>query len=161
MNKVPISFTGHRPEKLGGYAPASALKLRLFARQFLEAHQAHISKVYSGMALGWDQAVAAACVDLKIPFVAAVPFAGQESAWPQSSQAQFRRFLVEASEVVVVCTGGYAAWKMQTRNEFIVDNSRLVVALWDGSSGGTTNCVSYAETQKKLVKNLWNSWVSF
>ena len=38
--------------------------------------------VISGMALGWDQAVARATADLGIPWVAAITFEGQESKWP-------------------------------------------------------------------------------
>ena len=41
--------------------------------------------------------------------------------------------------------GGYAAWKMQKRNQFMVDHSNLLIAVWDGSSGGTSNCVAYAK----------------
>ena len=32
---------------------------------------------------------------------------------------------------------------MQKRNEFMVDNSDLVVAVWNGTSGGTANCLAY------------------
>jgi len=49
----------------------------------------------------------------------------------------------------------YKASKMQKRNIWIVDNSDGLVAVWDGTPGGTANCVEYArnksrETNKKI-----------
>jgi hypothetical protein len=33
----------------------------------------------------------------------------------------------------------------------MVDNSDLLIAVWDGSSGGTSNCVSYATIKGKQI----------
>src|SRR3546814_16271306 len=62
------------------------------------------------------------------------------------------------SAVVVGGPGGYAAWKLQKRNEWMVDHADELVALWDGSRSGTGNCVAYANTSGKPVVNLWPSW---
>jgi uncharacterized phage-like protein YoqJ len=43
------------------------------------------------------------------------------------------------------------AWVYQKRNEFMVDNADTVLAIWDGSSGGTANCVQYAIKKDKRV----------
>jgi len=40
---------------------------------------------------------------------------------------------------------------MQKRNEYMVDNADIVIAVWDGTKGGTCNCVRYA---KKLGKDI-------
>jgi uncharacterized phage-like protein YoqJ len=50
---------------------------------------------------------------------------------------------------------------MQIRNEWMVDNAHIVLALWDGSSGGTGNCIKYANRKSvnKPIINLWSSWV--
>jgi uncharacterized phage-like protein YoqJ len=40
---------------------------------------------------------------------------------------------------------------MQKRNEYMVDNSDIVIAVWDGSKGGTYNCVKYAEKLGKKI----------
>ena len=34
---------------------------------------------------------------------------------------------------------------MQKRNRYMVDNSDIVIAVWDGTPGGTENTVRYAE----------------
>jgi len=51
-----------------------------------------------------------------------------------------------ADGVVVVSEGGYSARNMQRRNEWMVDHSDKVLAVWDGSNGGTGNCVAYARS---------------
>jgi len=43
---------------------------------------------------------------------------------------------------------------MQKRNEWMVDHSDYVIAVWDGSKGGTGNCVKYAIKQEKEILQL-------
>lgn len=100
------------------------------------------------MALGVDQDFAYVCYEMAIPFVAAIPFVGQENNWPQHSQDWYEWLLIRAESVVVVSPGEYAAWKMQARNQWMVDNCDVVLAVWDGSEGGTANCYRYAHERK-------------
>jgi uncharacterized phage-like protein YoqJ len=151
-----IAATGHRPDKLGGYSEEVFAKLTSLAEDIIVL--ARPKTVISGMALGWDQAVAQAAVNKGVPFIAAVPFVGQEKKWPVESQERYRRLLNLALAERVVCTGGYAAEKMQTRNEWMVNQSTSVIALWDGSDGGTKNCVTYAQSQRRMVWNFWRFW---
>lgn len=113
-------------------------------------------KAVSGMALGIDQDFVSVCIDLRISFIAAVPFLGQESQWPAESQRLYFALLDRAEKVEYVCEPGYAPWKMQKRNEWMVDwigeDGRLL-AIWDGSQGGTGNCVRYADQLgRKIVR---------
>jgi uncharacterized phage-like protein YoqJ len=146
-----VAFTGHRPDKLGGYHPnplANNIKSAI-ADKLLDLEP---EKVISGMALGVDQWAAKAAHLLSIPFIAAIPFEGQELAWPAQSQEVYRELIELADEVVTVCDGGYAAWKMQKRNEFLVDHCDVLLAVWNGDfSGGTANCVRYAHQQGRLI----------
>lgn len=148
-----ISATGHRPNKLGGYGHATFTALTAVARDYLES-QPDITEAVSGMALGWDQAFAQAAINLRIPLHAAVPFADQDCKWPEPSRKYYRTLLFQASEVTTVCDGTYAAWKMQKRNEWMVDRADRIAALWDGTPGGTANCIAYAEKQAKPIDNL-------
>ena len=157
-----IAATGHRPPKLGGYDEKTRRALGALATEHLR--YARPAKVISGMALGWDQAVAAACVVLQIPFVAAVPFEGQEARWPDESQDRYRRLLAHAVAVEIITTeecysDHLASRAMQRRNEWMVDRAGRMMALWDGSWGGTFNCIRYAETKGVAVDNLWTKWL--
>src|SRR3546814_455543 len=151
-----IAATGHRPQRLGVYDKDTMMRLRRGAAHYIGKKQP--TKGVSGMALGWDTAWALALIDQGIPLIAAVPFEGQESRWPKEDQERHRFIVRQAAAVVVVCPGGYAAWKLQKRNEWMVDHADEMVALWDGSRSGTGNCVAYANASGKPVVNLWPSW---
>lgn len=153
-----ISGTGHRPDKLGGYSERVTGDLVRTAYEWLINNRPE--RVITGMALGWDQALGWAAVDAMIPFTAAIPFEGQESRWPKTSQEWFRDLLELADNVIYVSDPGYAPWKMQVRNEWMVDNSDAVLALWNGTDGGTANCVRYAQKKDKKIYNLWESYDS-
>ena len=152
-----FSGTGHRPPKLGGYQIQPVLVD--FAEMTLIKLGA--TKVISGMALGWDQALAEAAVNLGRPWVAAIPFSGQESKWPQASQDKYHALLAHASDQVLVSQGGYSPQAMQIRNQWMVDNADWVLALWNGSRGGTYNCIQYASEQGVSIANVYKPWVKF
>ncbi len=151
-----LSATGHRPDKLGGYSSETRARLRRLATWFFEANRPDF--VISGMALGWDMAWAEAAIEMHIPVVAAVPFSGQESTWPLASRDRYQQILSQCQRVEIICPGPYGSWKMQERNQWMVDNSDMVIALWDGSDGGTANCVQYAERLNRQIHNLWPYW---
>jgi uncharacterized phage-like protein YoqJ len=150
-----IAGTGHRPDKLGGYENRTRLALGGLATEYLAQKRPDL--VISGMALGWDQALAGAAVALEIPFLAIIPFEGQERKWPEDARARYKRLLAAATEVIVI-----SPWPstkaMQLRNEAMVDRCDRVVALWDGSWGGTFNCVKYAEKKRVPIDHLWDRW---
>ena len=158
MTQHVVAGTGHRPNKLGGYGPAPARKLRELARDYLTLLGP--SDVITGVALGWDTALGWAAVDIGLTLHAAVPFTGQERQWPAESQRQFRQLLACCSSVTIVSPGEYAPELMQVRNEWMVDRAHSIVALYDGSAGGTRNCIKYAERVGKPVANLWPIWAT-
>lgn len=112
------------------------------------------------MALGWDQACAAAAIDLKIPYLAAIPFPGQFAKWPTSAISRWLHLRASAEEVYIV-SPNYSLYCMQKRNEFMVDRAALVLALFNGAQGGTANCIAYANRKKIPVMNLWDQFEEF
>ena len=159
---MTLAVTGHRPDKLGGYNAEVHNALTGFAATTLALTRP--SGVISGMALGWDYAVAVACVRLGIPFVAAIPFEGQESRWPAAAQRDYQMLIKCASYVHVVSERDAVAeagivWAMHKRNEWMVDNSTKLLALWNGDrSGGTYHCVEYARLGRREIENVWPLW---
>jgi uncharacterized phage-like protein YoqJ len=154
-----MAISGHRPVKMGGYTLAAKQALVDFATEVLR--EAQPSKVISGMALGVDQAMAWAARRLDIPFVAAVPFEGQEHYWPLASQREYWELMASAAGKVVVSDNTHVIDAFQHRNVWMVDNSEALLALWDGSSGGTANCVNYALLKQARVINVWPAWERF
>lgn len=154
-----IAFTGHRPNKLGGYGSRIHNRLVDLAKASIGHYNATL--VISGMALGWDTAGAEASILLGIPFHAAIPFKGQENRWPKSSQNKYHLLLSKAFSSKIIGSQEHFRKAMQDRNKYMVDSCDLLLALWDGSRGGTFNCLSYARSQNKKYINLWNSWQKF
>mgnify|MGYP001607317068 CR=1 FL=1 len=149
-----ISFTGHRPIKLGGYKLPNTIKDKIQSYLVEIIGKLQPDKAISGMALGVDQWAAETCINLSLPFVAAVPFIGQDQVWPPESQIIYRQLSAQACEKVIVCEGGYSAEKMQIRNEWLVDICDILLAVFNQSetSGGTFNCISYASSiDKKII----------
>ena len=149
-----VSVTGHRPHKLGGYGKATEDALYLVAYEALE--QMKPDAVVSGMALGWDQAVVRACLDLNIPYTAALPFPGQEDRWPKETQTTYHEYLKQAAHIQIVNPPPYRPHKLHERNEWMVTHSDKVLALWDGARDGRTyQGVRYAMVCGKPIYNAW------
>ena len=146
-----VAFTGHRPNKLGGYRLPNPTYVHVCQQIDSTLRALKPDTVISGMALGIDQWAAHIAYRLGIPFIAAVPFVGQEKAWPIASQTTYQKLIKLAKEVVIVSEGEYAPIKMQIRNQWMVDHCDTLIAVWDGSAGGTGNCVKYAQSVNKNI----------
>lgn len=149
-----VGVTGHRPDKLGSWDPEHPVvdRVRRALRSALATQLP--SLLVTGMALGVDQWAAQEAIDLGIPFVAALPCDDFEKAWPPLAQERFHALVRNAKHAIVVRPGPYHEWKLQRRNEFIVDVCATLLAVWDGSRGGTANCVEYAESVGRPVIRL-------
>jgi uncharacterized phage-like protein YoqJ len=80
------------------------------------------------------------------PFYCSRSFRRQEALWGIKDRQEYARLLKASKDIIVVTAGGYAREKMQIRNEFIVDHSHLLFAVWSGKKfGGTYNCIQFAK----------------
>ncbi len=69
---MDIAVTGHRPDKLGGFSEDVHHRLVRFAKETLSKIPRDNLTIVTGMALGWDIAIADACDQVGIPFLAAI-----------------------------------------------------------------------------------------
>ena len=139
-SRTSVAFTGHRT-----YRGAAADALR---RTVGELYARGFRNFLSGMAVGFDLAAAEAVLELRervpgVRLVAAVPFRGQEMRFSPADRERFRRVLAEADSVEVLAPA-YHRGCYAVRNDFLVDNARVLVAWYDGSPGGTRHTVSRA-----------------
>lgn len=145
---MSIAVTGHRPDKLGGYRNFEGFKaIRRHMRSFLEEAPDGEIELISGGALGIDLLWMQTGIIIGFPVIAALPFEGYDLRWPEASRKEYQKWLDKCREVVYVSPGGYHPAKMQTRNEWMVDRADSIVAYWNGSEGGTANCVGYAQAK--------------
>jgi uncharacterized phage-like protein YoqJ len=150
-----VGGTGHRlGEKVGGYS--NKVEDNLFNISTNTLEEINPTTVISGMAIGWDFAIAKGSLSLGIGLIAAIPFKGQETQWPNSSRNDYWTILNNPLTLhYVVCEGGYESWKMQRRNEWMADRVNLMLAFWDGSNGGTKNCIEYCKRKNIPWINLY------
>lgn len=169
--KLPVRLagTGHRPNKLGGYNAtrrdhAGIRKLMNDTENVIK--QVKPDLVISGGALGFDQYLAVCAAAAGIPLFLALPCKPFGDNWPEKSLgSKLHRFLIaKAAYVHYVTPMSYEqAGKdcMQWRNEYMVDNATDLVACWDGSKGGTGNCVDYAWKRQQRQEHEGQPSLSF
>lgn len=152
-----VAATGHRPPKAGlTYSHVGFIDTQYVDRVREALLERQVDLVIVGGALGWDTLFARAAFMAGIPFDLYIPFEGQHEAWPERAQIRYLAMQDFARVVRVVSEGGYSPSKMQIRNQAMVDDCDEVWALWDGSSGGTANCVAYAEKVGRPVVNFYD-----
>jgi len=137
-----------------------------------DLHESNFKFIVGG-ALGIDQMAFEICYKLKysiskfksckIELELAMPFKKQASKWfnkedidrfyTHQQQADIVTLVdtIEGYEYKGVPVGDYHPAKMQIRNKYMVNNSNVVIAVWNGSKGGTNNCVNYAKEQNKEI----------
>lgn len=118
--------------------------------------------VITDLQLGFGQAVATAALEHGIPVVAYIAHMGQGDRWSKADneryQSLIRRCKINLIRPSVPANDAVAAELVARCHEAMVDNCNLVLALWDGSDGGTANCVRYAEDKFIDVQNIWDRW---
>lgn len=158
-----LGFTGHRPQKLGGYFTEASDRVDRFAAWWLSEWERLNPQLlpvcHVGMAQGWDMAIARACVALKVPFVAHLPASGAEAQcfkWPSAARLAHRALLSYAYAIKYGPPSSSFVGELNARNGSIIDSCQTLYALWDGSPGGTGNCVRDAIKAGKPVTNVWD-----
>lgn len=108
------------------------------------------SQIISGMADGWDIALAKTSLNLNIPLAAAIPFKDHVKYWNILNNS--------LTSSHIVCEGGYEVWKLHRRNEWMADRANLMLAFWDGNKkGGTFNCIEYCKRKNIPWINLYTT----
>lgn len=154
-----VSFTGHRPQKLGGFNQNNPIMTRVRNELFLTINdliKEGVDTFISGGALGVDQLVCEIILSLKknnnnIKLIIARPFPSQSKVWSFDQKKIFEKYLKSADKVVDVSSDPYSPYKMQIRNEWMIKNSDILVAVWDGSPSGTKNAIDFAVKQGKKI----------
>lgn len=165
-----ISGTGHRPPKLGGYVPnptRAYIKhemLRIVSDTIATTDE-EVGIVWGG-ALGFDQHMAELANYLDLPHVAILPFSGMDARWPIESQRHWKDLCASTDLTMATAilqdhpdlglqrgnlgtlytsTEPYRHnGQYQVRNEALVAVADFLLACWDGSTGGTANCLAHA-----------------
>lgn len=151
-----VSFTGYRPAKLGFFGEDDPmcvdLKQRL-SRKIEELYQRGADSFFSGMALGVDIWCAEAVLELKkqhpeVTLTAVIPCRDQDAKWSAADRERYRR-IISLCDKVICTSESYTKDCMFKRNRALVELCDVLVAVFDGKSGGTKYTVDYAEKMHK------------
>lgn len=153
------AFTGHRPHKLPwGYNETDercvAVKRALKGQIEALVSACGITDFYSGMADGADVWAAQAVLELKpaypVRLHCILPHPGQADRWNRAEQERYKIILDRADEVVTLADRYYSSC-MQERNRYLIDHAGILLAVYDGSPGGTAMTVDYARYMGRKV----------
>lgn len=148
-------FTGHRPQKLRRSEKEIKADLEVAIQQAIaDGYTTFIT----GMAYGVDIWAGQIVVRLRkrnpdLHLIAAVPFQGFEARWSSEWKRAYQELLEQADLVKFICPG-YSAGAYQRRNEWMVDHSRRVIAVFSGEPSGTKNTVQYARQRRLLINQI-------
>ena len=139
-------FTGHRPQKLRRSEKEIKADLE---RGIQQAITDGYTTFITGMAYGVDIWAGQIVVRLRkhnpaLHLIAAIPFRGFEDRWSTDWKRAYQELLEQADLVKYICPG-YNAGAYQRRNEWMVDHSSRVIAVFNGEPGGTKNTINYGK----------------
>ena len=150
-------FTGHRPDKLPwGYderdSRCLALK-RSLSRELEGLYRRGFRHFISGMAQGCDLYFAEAVLALReqnpdLSVEGAVPFPAQADHWPGDQRLRWQDILARC-DLETVVQQHYDRFCTFRRDRYMIERSAAVLAVFDGTPGGTQYTLNYA-MEKKL-----------
>lgn len=162
-NAFTACFTGHRPSSLPcGYDEEhpDCLKIKSQLRRMISGliEKKNVSHFIAGAALGVDMWAMEIVLELKkqypgITLEAAVPCSSQAARWNAEAKERYGRLLSLCDRVTLV-QEHYTPDCMMKRNEYMVDSSDYVVAVWNGKPSGTGNTIKYAKRRGKPVYSI-------
>jgi uncharacterized phage-like protein YoqJ len=152
-----IGFSGHRPQKLGGWDPDDLWNKKIIS--VLDGLIKALKYIYgddlrliAGGALGVDQWVMELAVANSVKLTAAIPFRSYHSKWPMPRQKHYLDLLKNVDKTYYVCAEdkdlAYGTMMMR-RNQWILDMSEILIAVWDKQeNGGTYDAIRRAREMK-------------
>ena len=145
-------FTGHRPDKLpwgNDEADPRCVALKASMHREIEGLYCRGFRHFiSGMAMGCDLYFAEAALELRkqlpdLTVEGAVPCPTQASRWPEDQRRRWRE-LLDCCDLETVVQQNYDRYCMHRRDRYLVDRAGAVLAVFDGTPGGTQYTLNYA-----------------
>lgn len=155
MKEVTCCFTGNRPQKLPWGFDENDPRCEALKKVLKDTILSAISQGYthfiSGFANGVDMMAAEILIalknqqpDLGIFLEGAIPCPSQSNSWNEQSKDRYQTLKSQADKITEV-SPLYTPYCMAKRNQYMVDSSSLLIAVWGGQSGGTQSTIKYAE----------------
>lgn len=153
-----VSFTGYRPSKLPFFGEDDPLCTDLKNRIYEAVEKladSGATEFYTGMALGVDMWGAEAVLKLResrpdIRLIAMIPCRDQDKKWSAADKLRYHDILSKCDKAVCM-SEAYTRDCMHKRNRALVDVCDVLIAVYDGQSGGTKYTYDYAKSLRKKI----------
>ncbi|MCD7968783.1 MAG: DUF1273 domain-containing protein [Alistipes sp.] len=160
-----VAFTGYRPGKIKKSDPDNnflfaEIQVRLLGTIHKLAEQGY-KTFLSGMAAGFDLMAASAVLLARntypeIELICVVPFPDQAFNFAPYWKVEHSNILRHAQRCLTLF-GSYHRSVYHRRNDFLVENSSVLVCYYDGQPGGTHYTVTLAQRRGLEIINLFGS----
>lgn len=139
-----VAFSGYRASKMADGLQDAELKAKM-QEQLCETINRLLDKGYdtflTGMADGFDLMAGEMVLRVKTQrpdtkLVAVMPFAGQSKKY-SSSDAQIFDNVLSQADLTFILADHFSRYAFLVRNDFLVDNSSVLVCYFTGLAGGT------------------------
>lgn len=156
LSNTTCCFTEHRPQSLPWGFNEQDERCLIMKKQLREEIIKAIENGYktfiSGMALGFDTICAETILDLKkiypnIKLVGAIPCKTQDKLWQDKDKKRYRTLLNQLDNIRCIYDDYIGSECMIERNRYMINNSSLIIALYNGTNGGTKRTIEYAKKQ--------------
>ena len=153
-------FTGHRPEKLSLF---EAEVKSLSEKAINTAIENGFTTFITGMAPGVDIWAAEIVLEKRkhntsLHLICAMPHPGFEKRKSKYEEDRCQNIIDNADYTQTICDRYFRAC-YQRRNEFMVDYSNLVIAVWNGEKSGTKNTIDYAKRKGVKLINIYEQFI--
>lgn len=146
LNSNTCAFTGHRYQKLpwGNKEkdPRCKKMKQQLKKEIIKAIESGYKNFICGMALGFDTIVAEMIIELKnsypnIKLIGAIPCKQQDKYWCKKDKLKYKKLLTQLDSIRCLYDEYIGPECMLERNRYMINNSSLLIALYDGLGGGT------------------------
>ena len=154
LSRITCCFAGHRPQSLPwkfNEQDERCLRMKEKLRnEIIKAIKNGYTTFISGMALGFDMICAEMVLELKktfprIKLIGAIPCKTQDKLWKEKDKQRYRSLLTQLDSIRCIYDDYIGPECMLERNRFMINNSSLVIALFNGTNGGTKKTLDYAK----------------
>ncbi|MCD7963276.1 MAG: DUF1273 domain-containing protein [Rikenellaceae bacterium] len=159
---LTVAFSGYRPDKIKKSDPNNnflfaEIQARLLGTIHKLAEQGY-KTFLSGMAAGFDLMAASAVLLARntypeIELICVVPFPDQAFNFAPYWKVEHSNILRQAQRNITLF-GSYHRSVYHRRNDFLIENSSILVCYYDGQPWGTHYTVTAARKQGLNIENL-------
>ena len=157
LNSTTACFTGHRSHKLPwkfNEKDERCIDMKIALRTEIEkAIKRGYTTFLCGMAIGFDMICAETVLELKahynyIKIIGAIPCRNQDKFWRYGDKKRYKQLLRKLDGIRCIYDKYNGTECIIERNKYMVNNSSLLIALFNGCPGGTKSTIEYAIKQK-------------